>query len=100
MNNTTKGAAKHTPATPGPWVVSRVMEDESALINDSTGRTILLVENFTPAERDANAALIAAAPELADALEQIVRGDFPHGGTYSGSQCVEIARAALAKAGR
>jgi hypothetical protein len=44
-----------------------------------------------------NARLIAAAPDLLAALKEIVRGDQPHG-VYSGSQCVEIAQAAIAKA--
>lgn len=49
----------------------------------------------------ANAAFIVRAVNshaaLVSALESIVSGD-PHGGTYSGSQCVDIARAALAAA--
>ena len=52
---------------------------------------------FCDQDREELRELRADNAELLAALKEIVNGD-PAGATYSGSQCVEIARAAIAKA--
>lgn len=104
--------------TPGPWWPSRVHGTtyvEAKLASD----TRLLQEvaacgpTFTPTEQEANARLIAAAPELLEALQWMVdnddtnEGDEPlpdHGGLTWNEINAEFiaglnkARAAIAKA--
>lgn len=88
-----------TAHTPGPWT-SDTCYVRSALpeAGDADIARIYQPLGMKPATRVANAALIAAAPDLLAALKEIVAGDQPNGGTFSGSQCVEIAQAAIAKA--
>ena len=67
--------------TPGPWQVSRNACGELAPFDMDEGRSLLSceVENPLPlAEREANAALIAAAPELLEALTALVNWGWEH----------------------
>jgi len=101
--------AKHTPA---PWLIA----DESFVyaLNDSgynrfwahvTGGNLRRAESTSRAEVEANARLIAAAPDLLDALQGII-GYFDSGNNVPVSQAtikarsdeVKSARAAIAKA--
>lgn len=63
--------------TPGPWAISR--HPERVDIVSQSGNVVAVLRTFgsyTPEdERGPNAALIAAAPELAEALEAWVRHD-------------------------
>lgn len=108
--------AKHTP---GPWKLSEMhaegfyMNDGAASIVAEGGRVALAdvqckvkrgqgYKAQCP-ERDANAALIAAAPEMHDALslaEDLLARllDSDHGGTPEELAILEAVRAALAKA--
>lgn len=58
--------------TPGPWH----FDDHANRIETTAGRNILDMiprsEHFSTKERDANARLIAAAPELLEALEHFL----------------------------
>lgn len=79
--------------TPGPWHLFR---NE---VNNSDGLTVANIVQFVPAYRDvsnANACLIAAAPELLDALAGLleVHDALGAGQSYAATK----ARAALAKA--
>ncbi len=94
--------------TPGPWTVD--VARDIRYIHSAAGDIIL---QFSPLydgidnaaaknECDANARLIAAAPDLLAALQEIVRE--PQGKTVADnakvlSAVIRIARAALAKAG-
>ena len=77
--------------TPGPWYWSRdTMEDrcDITLHSEATGYSILYC---CEKPREPNARLIAAAPDLLEALQEFLRNP---GGDYT----EDIARAAIAKA--
>lgn len=92
-----------TKHTPGPW---KVIEGVSPIYNQligisaSEGSHIGVVAEdrmALPSQWSANARLIAAAPDLLEALQTIA--DHPTGGVGCNPQSfVEIARAALARA--
>lgn len=97
-------AAKHTP---GPWMVSpehptiirrdyRPISDCGELIGSASGHT---KSGFFPSEDEAvaNARLIAAAPDLLEALQAIFAAMHPDIPGAPGS-AIEKARAAIAKA--
>lgn len=86
--------------TPGPW---RVSEKRGDLIdirheNNEPGAMSLNLAQVVARqswlkEAEANARLIAAAPELLEALQMIMNGDF-----YMPKESADAARAAIAKA--
>lgn len=86
--------------TPGPW---RIANTESALlqINDQDRRSVAQVWDWP--EMQANAALIAAAPELVEALQAfeawIQSADYGMPAEHRLDKARELSRAALAKAG-
>lgn len=76
--------------TPGPW-----SEHDGQIYaeNDPKGRTFALIPYYDrEPEQDANARLIAAAPELLAALRWVIGDD------SSDEPCIVAARAAIAKA--
>jgi hypothetical protein len=95
--------SKHTP---GPWAANEEFDDgESLGIAITAGRLGQVVRVFDVGQKGfANAALIAAAPDLLQALEMTLKeleeagcGGSPLGLTLPSSG-VEAARAAIAKA--
>jgi len=86
--------SKHTP---GPWTANEEFDDgESLGIAITAGRLGQVVRVFDVGQEGfANAALIAAAPDLLAALQKIASKDY--GNRYA-RDCAEIARAAIAKA--
>jgi hypothetical protein len=80
--------------TPGPWSV------HLGIIRCPLGLAVADVETNPKhqhsAAREANAVLIAAAPDLLFALENLLAVKYGEGGTVFDSD--EIARAAIAKA--
>jgi hypothetical protein len=66
--------------TPGPWETQRVEEDRLVLWGreDALG-TFKIADIYETANNEANARLIAAAPELLEALELLVG---PEGDLY------------------
>lgn len=82
--------SKHTP---GPWVVSSYRNS----INGATGSSVA----FLPigGEMNANARLIASAPELAEALEIVLGYLIDDGPVRTEDGAIAVARAALKKAG-
>ena len=98
--------------TPGPWIIKRVAHstrDSVRIIDQQTHGVLCEVRDaYYNTQGYANAALIAAAPELAEALRELAK--IGEGGviqinetgkpTWSALEAVaSIARAALAKAG-
>jgi len=80
--------AKHTP---GPW-------EWDYSVSIKSGRELVALIYSTPHKNtslDANARLIAAAPELLEALQKIARMDY--GNPYA-SDCADVAREAILKA--
>jgi hypothetical protein len=100
--------SKHT-FTPGPWTYSRwdqfgdvrfyVAQADGAQYTPNYSDVASLIAESVASERvaiqEANARLIASAPELLAALEQISRMDY--GNPYA-SRCADVARAAIARA--
>jgi hypothetical protein len=95
-----------TTHTPGPWRAFFTEGNRRTRIGDwhftqeptSTSRPVRFRRvSASNAEAEANARLIAAAPELLDALRQIERSSGFNGGTWVG-ELQGIARAAIAKA--
>jgi hypothetical protein len=95
----------NTQHTPGPWHVG--VRQAEKIVYDSTGwavanATVYHGENDIE-QVNANARLIAAAPDLLDALQRIAAGEvmtgnFNHAETVHEYQ--KLARAAIAKATR
>ncbi|MAG25059.1 hypothetical protein CMI47_05705 [Candidatus Pacearchaeota archaeon] len=91
--------------TPGPWAVfpyyyERGDGEEHRLIGLGQFDTIADVRmgsDDVPGDLEANACLIAAAPELLEALEGLLP-DFTGGLDPTEPECVVKARAAIAKA--
>ena len=94
--------------TPGPW---RIQDTYDGTIpvdgwseegEESIEICRVSLDNETEATQSANAALIAAAPELLAALEAIAGGHVMAGREFSALECIheyqKIARAAIAKA--
>lgn len=78
--------------TPGPW-----HEGSHRSIESQIGTICEVYSHMGIAEADANQKLIAAAPELLDALETLVR--YAQGGDMPSMQAMNRARAAIANAG-
>lgn len=82
--------------TPGPWtlngrtVLGECFTGELRSICDS-------VRGGDPTQANANARLIAAAPELLEALEQII-GDLPSRRDWLDPEVENVAREAIRKA--
>lgn len=90
-----------TKHTPGPWHIAR-FDATTVEIRSERGLIVAEVGN-TSTEDDANARLIAAAPELLSALQRIADRNLTYlSGKVMGDQIsyedVAAARAAIAKA--
>ena len=83
--------AKHTP---GPWQWTQHFDPTISIYKDGFGQIARLYDSSEGAGK-ANARLIAAAPDLLDALIEIVSADDAHELTQ---KHIESARAAIAKA--
>jgi len=88
---------QHTKHTPGPWMFRPSRQPQITSESDPAGRTIAIVYDQVPdAERKANASLIAAAPELLEALKECL-GELERLG-WGGAGYTDLAHAAIAKA--
>ena len=94
--------------TPGPWeFVPKLTASENhrgffIRAEKPTKNGKWALAEVQPGDEDgnlgrANARLIAAAPDLLEALELIAKG-YDEGQSLSGTNCADIARAAIAKA--
>lgn len=97
-------SSKHTP---GPWTYQEDSDAYTHIVRGPNNRFICQLNQSTSAEIEANARLIATAPELLDALiEAVDCGMVPissakDGGASTHSRqvrCADMIRAALAKA--
>jgi len=98
---------KQTKHSPAPWGQEATMSSDYTFIrriSDDEGRVIANVRYAQGAEQEenlANARLIAAAPELLEALRKVAncsRYTDPSDTEYALDQLREIAREAIAKA--
>ena len=93
-----------TKYTPGPWAVNGNTPDQ---VYTEQGDTLAIVRGtrrISDEERNANARLIAAAPELLEALEKLanmvpeIARALPSGVPMAYAEAFDKARAALTKA--
>ena len=84
--------------TPGPWVDGQLEDNDCCEVMDERGYYIATCHDGVRGERnaDANARLIAAAPDLLEALQELANCGAEAWG--EDRPCVHIARAAIAKA--
>ncbi len=91
-----------TQHTPGPWTIEQFAhpygktEDRTITSYTRTGNPLRIGRAYNvmgPNETDANARLIAAAPDMLEALR-----NFTEGRKIAYTAALEIARAAIAKA--
>ncbi len=80
--------------TPGPWRISDARSTKVVLIDDAKGQAVGELV-WADVRNPADARLIAAAPDLLDALKDLVSVL----GADSGEAEIVAARAAIAKAG-
>jgi hypothetical protein len=88
--------------TPGPWSNERIWDTPASRIHARVhGVPVALAEAFTmrgAGEKEANARLIAAAPELLEACELVI-GSMAVGADDFSQEVLRRVRAAVAKAG-
>lgn len=87
--------------TPGPWTVYDDSNDgkTNRIEIAALGKTVARIYHSVPAEDLPNARLIAAAPELLEALEFIAnRQNLMFAECSDAEEIIEVARAAIAKA--
>ena len=82
--------------TPGPWKANFAISGEVYIFGGDRNFARVFDEWRDEANQEANARLIAAAPDLLEALEAIMR--YPKISEYVGSELANKADAALAKA--
>ena len=103
MNAKSPEPMKHTP---GPWITRLESAPMHAVqLAGQYGRAIVAYvpapEGWSLAHQDANARLIAAAPELLDALKRMLAAydaDKARGIAFGNDNAADQARAAIAKA--
>ena len=86
--------------TKGPWQFGSSNDDSvyKRNIGGSDGYHVAVASSREDDEVDANARLIAAAPDLLEALQSIVDMDVAYQRGPKVEDAVEVARAAIAKA--
>jgi len=88
---------KVQPST-GPWRIVGPRSDGKTFIKTDTENLAIAALSFSDNKRgQANAWLIAAAPDLLDALEGVLEWHSDHGEFLSGGE-LAVVRAAIAKA--
>ena len=73
----------------GPWGY------EKGVVYDANNRVVIIFQQPTPKQAEANARLIAAAPDMLEALEGLMH---PCGGVIGTTKAIANAKAAIAKA--
>lgn len=90
---------KSTPHTAGPWAVSPLIGVKDLGIINFYGSAVARITDLDLPNREANARLIAAAPELLEALEEARNVILNHGeDAMALMSALVMADAAIAKA--
>ena len=89
----------NTKHTPGPWTyaIGQGLYEQRYVIDSTPGRALAVCAGFEP-RNEANARLIAAAPELLEALEAFKAIDAFDGWHPKYRDAIAKAEAAIAKA--
>ena len=92
--------AKHTP---GPWMATLCHGNDSALIKDAVGHAVAeTAYQETTAQENANARLIAAAPELLEAVTMLtgllIEQGVPESIWPGATECINLGLDAARKA--
>ena len=85
-----------TKHTQGPWSHETHSMGQVVVVTDAAGTTIARMTLLSVKENEANARLIAVAPEMLEALEAIVF-QVVQGKVLERDACITQARAAIAK---
>ncbi len=87
--------SKHTT---GPWSVAETRHGYDTVIRGPKGEPIALslIGGYAKKEGGANSSLIAAAPDLLEALNWVIRNHYDAG--VVGARANDLARAAIARA--
>lgn len=90
----------HTAHTPGPWTADDEISSLSSTVSVYANGPIVYVKDngAGPINQMANARLIAAAPELLEALREMLESDNVPSGCIDHGAIERKARAAIAKA--
>lgn len=93
--------AKHTP---GPWCIDdngqiRAQDNDAIIAGIDYGGTLHGRENFTPSQMVQHAKLIAAAPDMFEALKDVIAAPEEGWTLQQGLDLLQKCRAALVKAG-
>lgn len=88
-----------TKHTPGPWIDDGHDGKDTQIVNSKWGAVAHVIYNGDCSQRVANARLIAAAPELLQALEDVILDwETQAAITNANMPSISTARAAIAKA--
>lgn len=85
-----------TQHTPGPWTLEVQFATGQHLLKGVNGASFARLQQMRPERKEANARLIASAPELLNALKQFV--DHATAGWEPSEHMVTAALATIAKA--
>ena len=85
--------------TPGPWEHNDtdMLQVQGRVMGYSVPISLIQKRSVGPMQAKANARLIAAAPELLEALKQLVNR-FEQSGAYDHDHTIELAQSVIAKA--
>ena len=88
----------NTPNTPGPWYVEHIGNRPYIVDQPTKNFGIAEVHGITPETAEANARLIAAAPELLSALQHMISAFGPRCEYTEAHFGINTAKAAILKA--
>lgn len=72
MKSTNEGTMEKQKHTPGPWKVTQRNEGDYRIVKEQFENSLLIAQVWGQAtETEANAALIAASPEMLSALKEV-----------------------------
>jgi hypothetical protein len=91
-NRSVATESKTRPWTPGPWEMVRDMDGDFTIF---AGKKIIAITDLDRPDDEANARLIANAPEMAELLRKLVKSaSDPHAEKYFRADAIAFAKAA------
>lgn len=77
--NTNSAGSQEAAFTPGPWDIEKHEGQGKCFINGAAGLSVAYVYGDSNKELEANARLIAAAPEMYEIIKNLARPGINHG---------------------